>query len=304
MAEPPAPELVTLTRADPPPGPVLLRLGDLLADAEADARRLHDARLSGAARGPVTGLPRLDRELSGALEPGLHVLHGTPGAGKSAMALQVAATCGCPALLVTLEMRPLVLLKRLAARVTQTYLGRLSTGELSPQQALELYRRAAAAAPELHILDATQAAPEVADLERHAQAVRGAAPHLLLVIDSLHTWADTLPGGDSPEYDRLNAALAGARALAARLSAPVLAVCERNRVSMAKGGLSAGAGTRKIEYGAETVLDLDAQEDARPDATGARPVTLKLAKNRNGTAGAKVRLLFHGATQTFREDVQ
>ena len=39
----------------------------------------------------------------------------------------------------------------------------------------------------------------------------------------------------------------------------------------------------------------------RGDAGGEVEVTLKLAKNRNGSAGKQVHLWFHGALQKFRE---
>src|SRR5918997_1542382 len=112
--------------------PRLLRLGDLLSDLAADASAAHDAYTSGTPRGPVTGLRTLDRELGGALAAGTHVLHPEPGAGKTALALQVAATCGFPALFVSCEMSALELLRRHTARVTSTYLGRLKSGELGP----------------------------------------------------------------------------------------------------------------------------------------------------------------------------
>ena len=70
---------------------------------------------------------------------------------------------------------------------------------------------------------------------------------------------------------------------------------------MTSGGLSAGAGTRKIEYGAETVIDLSAEKDVQPDAAGEIPVVLTLAKNRNGAPGRKLYLRFHGPLQRFRE---
>ena len=38
-----------------------------------------------------------------------------------------------------------------------------------------------------------------------------------------------------------------------------------------------------------------------PDAGGEVPVFLTVSKNRNGTAGRKVPLMFHGALQEFRE---
>lgn len=307
MSEP----LACLTPAPEPEGtdtgPRLLLLSDLLTEAEADARALYDAKQAGVARGPVSNLRRLDREIGGFFATGVHILHGTPGAGKTALALQVAASCACPALYITLEMRPLVLLKRLAARVTSTYLGRFSTGELAPDQAAALYHRAIAETPNLAILDATSKPANGATIYRAAEAARrlvSESPHLLVVLDSLHSYADTLPGDAATEYDRLNAALSLMRNLAARLACPVLTVCERNRASMAKGGLSAGAGTRKIEYGAETVLDMDVDAEEEKDRNGEKVITLRIAKNRNGTAGKEIHLLFNGALQQFREDAQ
>src|SRR4051812_32868136 len=97
-------------QADAPPTPRLARLGDLLADWEADARAAHAARVEGRPRGPVTGLAPLDQELGGALPAGVTAAHGGPGVGKTAFALQTAASCGAPALFITCEMAPLELL--------------------------------------------------------------------------------------------------------------------------------------------------------------------------------------------------
>src|ERR687889_303094 len=103
--------------------PRLLRLNDLLDAWTVDATAAHEAYTTGTPRGPVTALPALDRELGGALQPGLHLLHAGPGAGKTALALQIAATCGTPALFVSAETSALELLRRHTARVTATYLG-------------------------------------------------------------------------------------------------------------------------------------------------------------------------------------
>ena len=116
----------------------------------------------------------------------------------------------------------------------------------------------------------------------------------------MHSWAEGAPG-EASEYDALNAALAALRHLASELECPVLAIAERNRASMERGGLSAGAGTRKIEYGAEAVIDLARPEDAAPDASGEVVVTARLVKNRHGAVGRKVKLRWHGALQRFEE---
>lgn len=285
------------------PLPRLLRLADLLGDWDADAEARFQARQEKRPLGPVTGLANLDAALGQALAPGLHILHGVPGVGKTAFALQVAARCGCPALYVSCEMTALELLRRLTARETGTYLGKFKSGEMTPDFSGKIVREAIKAVPRLALLDATKVPVPPAQLLPFAEGTRNLErgnPHLLLVVDSLHSWAEGY-APDVPEYESLNAGLAALRQIAALLNCPVLAVAERNRVSMDKGGLSAGAGSRKIEYGAESVLDLDCDKDVREDANGEKPVSLRLAKNRNGAAGRKVALRFHGALQRYVE---
>ena len=77
---------------------------------------------------------------------------------------------------------------------------------------------------------------------------------------------------------------------------PILAIAERNRTNIG-GGFTAGAGTRKNEYGAETVIDLWC-EDGPESTTGKVAVTVKLAMNRNEDPGG-VDFAFHGAMQRF-----
>ncbi len=280
--------------------PRLFRLGDLLGDWECDARAAHEARVNGTPRGPITGFPSIDRELGGSLCAGLHIIHGQPGAGKTAFTLQIATSCGCPCLYVTCEMAPLELLRRHTARVTKTFLGRLKNGELAPSDSLQLARRACAEAPLLAMCDATRSYAPPRWMRDAALATKGEHPHLLVIVDSLHSWAESAPS-DAPEYETLNAGVVALRQLAHELNCPVLAVAERNRGAMSGGGLSAGAGTRKIEYGAETVLDMERDAAKREDAGGEAEVTVKFAKNRHGAAGKKVELNFHGALQKFRE---
>jgi replicative DNA helicase len=290
--------------AAPEPAPRLCRLTDVLGELQADAAAAHEARVTGVARGPVTGMELVDRELSGVLMPGVHIVHGNAGTGKTALCLQIASSCGSPALFVSCEMAPVELMRRLMARITGTYLGRLKSGELPPDAVAALARQTIEAAPGLHLVDATQCPATPQHLADFAQIVRGDAPHLLLIVDSLHSWAEAITGaqgGAATEYESLNLACAELRKLALALRCPLLAVAERNRDSMRSGGLNAGAGTRKIEYGAESVIDLDRKTEDQPDGAGEVPITLKLAKNRHGAAWRPVTLSFNGALQRFRE---
>lgn len=284
----------------PKPPPKLLFLGDLLSQFEADATAAYEAKQSGKPRGPITAIPGLDSELGGHLPSGVHILHGAPGAGKSALGLQIAADCGFPALVVSVEMSALELFRRLTARASGCYLGRLKSGELEPAKAMFYAHQAAEAYPLLAICDATQSPATPRYLQETAELVRGDAGGLLVVVDSVHSWVESQSGSDT-EYDALGAGMAKLRTLAGILDCPVLAVAERNRATMKQGGLHAGAGSRKLEYGGESVIDLSRDPEAKPDAWGKIPVTVTFAKNRNGAPGKRVEMSFHGACQRFEE---
>lgn len=282
------------------PLPRLCRLSDLLTEWAQDAQAAETAQVTNTPRGPRTGLPSLDRALGGFLAPGLHIVTGSPGAGKTAFALQVAATCGYPALYVTTEMGALALFRRVTARVTGTFLGRFTDGSLATSTSLGLAHRAAAAAGDLAIADSTTAAADAGWLEMAATGVRGSASGLLLVVDSAHSWAARcLPA--TPEYERLNVAISALTSLAQKLGAPLLVLAERNRSSMSGGGLNAAAGSRAFEYSGDSVLSLD-RKDLQPDLNDEVPVEIKLDKNRNGAAGTCVKLKFSGRLQQFREE--
>lgn len=278
----------------------LIPFADLLREFGDDAQAANEARTSGIPRGPVSGLRGLDRELSGAWLPGLHWIHGNAGAGKTAFVLQVAATCGAPSLFVTCEMSPVELLRRHTARATGTFLGRLKSGELTRGDAEALARDAIETAPRLCLADATRAAAPLQFLRDAAQIVRADDRHVLIIVDSLHSWALRLASGLN-EYEALNAAIADLQTLAHSLKCPILIVSERNRDSMKSGGLNAGAGTRKIEYSGETVIDLHRETDTKEDGAGEVPIILRLSKNRHGAAGKPLDLKFNGALQRFTE---
>lgn len=295
------------TGYQPPPTPnersataaPVMRLGDLIGALRDDAAAAYEARQSGQPRGPITRIPVLDDALGGALQAGVHVLHAGSGVGKTALALQISATCGFPALFVTCEMSPLELLRRHTARVTETYLGRLKSGEYEPSRVVRLAQEACQVAPDLALMDATMAPALASNMVMIARALQGDHRSVLVVVDSLHSWSSGGAFTEGDEYARLAVALGDLRGVASQLSAPVLVIAERNRASMKKGGLNAGAGHRGVEYGAESVWGLDKEEDAIAGPLGDTPVTLKIEKNRNGVAGKSIKMSFYGATQRF-----
>jgi replicative DNA helicase len=280
--------------------PPMFKLSSLLSEYEADAAAAHDAYRNGTPRGALTGIKRLDAELGGALAPGVTILHGGTGVGKTAFALHLAAECQCSCVYISSEMGRLELFRRLVARTTGVFLRRLKSGEIAPAESLALAKRTAAAVPNLVIVDATQVHAAPAWIREAGEVARGESRHLLLIVDSVHSWAESSPADLASEYEVLNAALVALRMLAHQLDCSVLGIAERNRAGV-KGGLSAGAGSRKLEYGCEALLELDRDDNAGEDAAGEVPVTLKLSKNRHGSPGRKIDLLFSGAMQRWRE---
>lgn len=289
------------------------RLDMLCEEFGAFADNIEHARTTGSLIGPITGFDSVDRELCGALYPGLHVVTGNTGAGKTAFCLQVACQCGFPALYVTCEMSALELLRRITARVTETPLHQFK----NPREALpaalmkKKVEESIRAAPHLVIADSTLAFWDANAILEEAERLKKTLEfeHILVVIDSLHAWASWLP---SEEYDRLNVALKSFRMIAAELKCPVLYIAEQSKaanMSDAQGkgyGSAAPAGFRGIEYGAESLIGLRAKTDEKgkpiTDAYGVTPVTLTFHKNRNGAAGKPIPMKFDGAFQKFSED--
>lgn len=270
----------------------------LVTDNEAAAA----ARSEGLQRGPRTNLRALDEALGGHLAPGVHILQAGPGAGKTALALQIAATCGFPALFITAEMPILELFRRLIARSTGTFLGRLKSGELSTREITALAHQMVEKSPWLAIMDATAGYAEPSLICETVTALRERAnsASVLVVVDSIQNWARSC-GLQQSEYEVISAGIRSLADVAAKLSSPILAISHRNRANQEKGGLHAGKGSGDLEYLAETVLELTREKETRTDITSKVPVGLAIHKNRHGLAGFTLALEFAGRLQLFTE---
>jgi replicative DNA helicase len=288
--------------------PPTIDLSDLITEFVADTNDAAAAAAANRPRGAITGLAKLDRHFGNYLSPGIHVLQGGPGAGKTAMALQAASDCRCPALFVSAEMGALELFRRLIARQTKTFLGRLKSGEISGHQAQSLAVQTAKNLQHMRITDATRYPAPYDIIVKNADNLRKKhqSDNVLVVIDSLHVWARSASRLDSnpierEEYSLINDALKSVAQIASVLKCPVLAVAHRNRAgNKSDGGLHAAKGSGGIEYEAESVLDLNKNKEV-DNANGEAEITAKLEKNRNGAAGVFVKLAFNGALQSFRE---
>lgn len=297
---------ITVSTPDPDPnGPKFARphmLADLVGELVADAEAQAEAVAAGRARGPVSRIEPLDTTLGGYFRPGLHGFTGDPGSGKTALALQVAANCGTPAVYVTAEQAPVELLRKVIARVTQTRLEDVRAA--TPAKVRELAAIAARSAPALMLLDATIGPAPANLVEGFAGELRQRCKtrDVLLIIDALQPWARGL--GDGQEYDLLQAGLTDLVRLTSKLRAPVLVLSHRNRASTGShaSALTAAKGSADFEHMVESALHLAVEKDEKAAKfhPGTRRVNVVVGKNRHGPTDVTIPLHFDGDRQTFR----
>ena len=284
-------------------------LSDVLSEAE-EAREEYQAT-GDPIRGVKTGIGRLD-DITGGLQPGLTILSGGPGVGKTTLALQIgadAASEGVPTLYVTFENSPRELVLKGMGRV----------GNVNPRDV----RRGTV--PMKETRDAAAAWREKANrlsfIEGRSDLTRGQirgkgrrwmnrfdAGQCLVVVDYLQLYAKAaseLDGTDTlrERVERMGQRL---RELAMELRSPVLAIASQNRGAKYSDGGRANLDTLKesgdLEYGADVVAILTEPDD-RQATDPASPVDLTVAKNRNGETG-RVEMIFRPDRGTMRPESQ
>lgn len=281
--------------------PKLQTLNHILGELTQANDLAFQLQQSGKSPGPQTGIDSLDEIIGGFLSPGLHVLQAAPGAGKTAMGLQIASDCGSPCLYVSCEMPAVELFRRLIARTTKTFLGKLRPGQLATETLLKLAARTAEACNSFAVLDCTKAWASTTTLHEMASLLCESrnSQNCLIILDSLQYWARSEDGG-AGEYEAINEGLRGLAEVAFARSSPLIIVSHRSRQGNKQGGgLHSAKGSGLVEYVAETVIDLEREKDM--DARGKFGTTLSIHKNRHGEAGKEISLLFHGALQNFEE---
>lgn len=279
---------------------------------------VQQADVAGAVRIP-TGIVALDRLLAhGGWRPGVVLLGGMAGIGKSAFALHSAlhaASHGHPVVYLSVEQSPMELMGRIFCRETRRPIS--DYWNRDP----EYLAAAQAVAHRLHLqrlhLRSDPFLVEdqlgtVGRLRQWALAVAeeaGSAP--LIIVDYLQRMRP-------PEADRrlelhrqISLAGLGLRQLARDLSSPVVAISSVNRQSYDKpASLDAFKGSGDLEYDADVCILIrfgaSSDEEAKrmAETSGVVPVTLSLVgKNRYGPTNAEdpIRLDFDRSYGSFRE---
>ena len=279
-------------------GDVLKQAGDALEAKEAGRETL----------GIPTGHRDLDRMLNG-LNPGFYVLGGAPGVGKTSLALQWACRCAeeLPVLYVTYENSPQSLVLKAIGRMAGISPADVDRGRADLVKLREGAQAFAAVGGRLAFLEGNRRTTTayIQGQARQAMARHGAS-RCLVVVDYLQRMAHAGASNYGSLRENVSALTLELRELATRLDSPVLAISSLSRGvnNYGKPTLEALKESGDLEFAADVVLLLGANDD---DAIGnrlARLVDLQVAKNRYGEAGRKVKLVFKPALGDFREEVR
>jgi replicative DNA helicase len=264
-----------------------------------------------------TGLRGLNDALGGGLESeSLVVLLGAPGAGKTAMANQIAdhvANGGRPVLYVTSEDRPFSLLAKTLARIGDVNYKAVLKGweseraKIDAAMATQLERQSS---DTLRYVDANQGLrlDEVktlaqAHFERYAKAGPG-----LLVIDYLQRFARAqrlLLGLTLDLRELVTMLTEQLRTLACDLDCCVVALGSQKRASGygTSDALSSAKESGDIEYTADVLMALGEDKDRKTHASYAsflKPRLLRIDKNRQGET-TTLQLDWQGDRQRFTD---
>jgi len=263
-----------------------------------------------ATLGTPTGLADLDRTLNG-LNPGLYVLGGAPGVGKTSLALQWAmkAADEVPVVYVTYENSPLNLALKAMGRLANVPPSDVERGVADLEKLQEgghHFRRLSRLAFVEGTASTTTAS--IQGLARQAMAHHRKTPHqpaprCLVIVDYLQRMAHA--SGYGTLRENVSALTLGLRKLATQLDSPVLAISSLSRGvnNYAHPTLEALKESGDLEFTADVVLLLGAREN--PLGRGPRRmVDLEVAKNRFGEADRKVGLSFNPALGDFGEEAR
>jgi replicative DNA helicase len=248
------------------------------------------ASACGGMTGLATGLHALDRMTGGLQASDLILLAGRPGAGKSALGVQIAArsaSVGIPALVFSLEMPRVQIFQRLLSSEGRVDQRKLRTATLSGDE----YDRIESAGGLLKgkplFVDDTGALPL---MELRAKARRMVADHgvKLVVVDYLQLVRAPASKGASREQE-IATISRGLKAIAKELDVPVLALAQLSRKAEDRPDkrphLADLRESGSLEQDADVVLFVFREEMYSDDASKRGLAEIIVGKQRNGPVG-------------------
>jgi len=301
--------LARAAAADTAEATALHRVGPAMAAtllADYETRRAAAAR-NGGVVGVRSGLGHLDEVLNGFEAGKLYILAAMPGAGKTTLALQMAATvaqAGRPVLYLSLENDATDLARKTACRLGNVSYSAALKGKLLPAVWQAAVGQLAQVGGRLYLATPRATMPDMGHLVESVME-QAKEPPALVIIDYLQALVKrTAANADAADVrerlDRLTPALRG---LGERYGCAILAISSQNRAGYARGGQASPKGSGDIEYNSDVTMTLtravDKGERGAPAAApllppGVTAVCLTVEKNRQGLTGKPLWLALQG----------
>jgi len=289
--------------------PLLVRMDELAGTLIDDYRaRVAAAAEYGGVVGVRTGIEHLDETINGLESGKLYILAAMPGAGKTTLALQIAATVaqsGYPALYISLENDATDLARKTVCRFGEISYANALKGKVSQALWREGVAELAKLNGRLYLSTPRASMPDLTELVDQV-AERAGRPPALIVVDYLQAWVKRLVGPASAEdgvREHLDQFTPAMRALGERYGAAVLAISSQNRAGYNAGGMSALKESGNIEYDSDVVMTLQRRELPPGTVPGLNtPIELAVNKNRQGLCGRPIKLILRGDYCTILEE--
>lgn len=281
--------------------------------AKIDQYRKADSHITGV----PTGFPSLDRATRG-WQPGLIIIGARPSVGKTAFALQVAASAAENELkkvavgMWSLEMKAMQQGIRMLSTASETYLTRLQTGRVDDEQ-MEHLRKTAQRLANLEIFFDDGFGLTILSLSAKARRLKrrqekSGTPLGLIIIDYLQLVSGM--GGKGNREQEISNISRGLKKLSMELDVPVIALSQLSRAlegrteGKREPQLSDLRESGAIEQDADMVMFLWGPEDKeiQEDASLINRRYGKISKQRDGVL-LKVDLEFRAEIQKITEFV-
>jgi len=206
--------------------------GAVLMDAAVDEALAYiDAAQRGKLKGVTTGLPSLDRALTGGLHASdLIILAGRPGMGKTSLACKIvhaAGNSGVPVLFFSLEMSRAQITSRLLSSVSGLSNDELRSPDGLQDGAEERLNRAAAAVKPIPVYIDDRPDKTVETIRADARRMVKRHKIGLVVVDHLGKIKST--NDRAMKVHQIEHITGQLKNMAKELDIPVLALCQLNR---------------------------------------------------------------------------
>lgn len=254
-----------------------------------------------------TGIPSIDRVFGGGLPQGLHVFAGSPGSGKTTLAVQIAHTVakrGGESIIFELEMSPAYIAARgitleayldAPSNAANPYAARLACpNRRNPFTAETLERIRVGAERYREYSDRVSidtGTPYVGEIWKGVEEyVKAHGTKPLVIVDHLRLLR--VANVQDP-YEAERDAVAALKGMADEHGLAVILIATLNKGGMKSAkGMDAVRGSTDIPFAADTLTLLSAEEGGT--------VTASTVKNRNGACGS-VSLRFMGEYGVFAD---